>query len=190
MGEWVMDVRRSDLKAATSRWWMFLVLGVAAVVVGLILLFDLVAAVGTLAAFVAFGLIFTGLGELTAASRYRTVLSVAAGVLLIAAGVVALAWPDITLWALAVVTGIGLLLSGAVRLGAALGDKPDGWGWLMVGGILSLVVGIVALAWPGATVLVLALLLGFRLVVFGAVEIAFALGLRDLGRQLTPLGGQ
>jgi uncharacterized membrane protein HdeD (DUF308 family) len=190
MGEWVMDVRRSDLKAATSRWWMFLVLGVAAVVVGLILLFDLVAAVGTLAAFVAFGLIFTGLGELTAASRYRTVLSVAAGVLLIAAGVVALAWPDITLWALAVVTGIGLLLSGAVRLGAALGDKPDGWGWLMVGGILSLVVGIVSLAWPGATVLVLALLLGFRLVVFGAVEIAFALGLRDLGRQLTPLGGQ
>jgi uncharacterized membrane protein HdeD (DUF308 family) len=184
MGEWVMDVRRSRLKAASSRWWMFLLLGVAAVVVGVILLFDLVAAVGTLAAFVAFGLIFTGLGELTASSRYRTTASVAAGVLLLAAGVVALAWPHITLWALAVVTGIGLLLSGAVRLGAALSDKPDGWGWLMVGGALSLVVGVMALAWPGATVLVLAILLGFRLLVFGAVEIAFALGLRDVDKQL------
>jgi uncharacterized membrane protein HdeD (DUF308 family) len=184
MGEWVMDARRSDLKAATSRWWMFLLLGAAAVVVGLILLFDLVAAVDTLVVFVALGLIFTGLGELVASSRYRTMLSVAAGVLLIAAGIVALAWPDITLWALAVVTGVGLLLSGAVRLGAALGDKPDGWGWLMVGGVLSLLVGVMALVWPGATVLVLAILLGFRLVVYGAVEIAFALGLRDVGKQL------
>jgi uncharacterized membrane protein HdeD (DUF308 family) len=184
MGEWVMDARRSELKAASSRWWMFLLLGAAAVVVGLILLFDLVTAVETLAVFVALGLLFTGLGELTASSRYRTMFSVASGVLLVVAGIVALAWPDITLWALAVVTGIGLLLSGAVRLGAALGDKPDGWGWLMVGGALSLVVGIMALVWPGATVLVLAILLGFRLVVFGAVEIAFALGLRDVGRAL------
>jgi uncharacterized membrane protein HdeD (DUF308 family) len=184
MGEWVMDARRSQLKAASSRWWMFLVLGIAAVVVGLILLFDLVTAVRTLVVFVSIGLIFTGLGELSAASRYRTFLSTAAGVLLIVAGIVALVWPDITLWALAVVTGIGLLTSGAVRLAAAIGDKPDGWGWLMVGGALSLVVGVLALAWPGATVLVLAILLGVRLVVYGAVEIAFALGLRDVGQEL------
>jgi uncharacterized membrane protein HdeD (DUF308 family) len=184
MGEWVMDARRSELKAATSRWWVFLLLGAAAVVVGLILLFDLVAAVGTLVVFVALGLIFTGLGELTAASRYRTTLSVVAGVLLIAAGVVALAWPGITLWALAVVTGVGLLLSGAARTIAAAADKPDGWGWLLVGGLLSLVVGVLALAWPGATVLVLAILLGIRLVVYGAVEMAFALGLRDVGKEL------
>lgn len=184
MGEWVMDARRSQLKAATSRWWVFLLLGAASVVVGLILLLDLVAAVGTLVVFVSFGLIFTGLGELMASSRYRTTLSVVAGVLLIAAGVIALAWPDITLWALAVVTGISLLLSGTARTSAALMDRPDGWGWLLVGGVLSLVVGVMALAWPGATVLVLAILLGIRLVVFGATEIAFALGLRDVGQQL------
>jgi uncharacterized membrane protein HdeD (DUF308 family) len=184
MGEWVMDARRSDLKAASSRWWIFLVLGVAAAVVGLILLFDLVTAVDTLVLFVAFGLIFTGLGELMASSRYRTMFSTAAGILLIAAGVIAVAWPDITLWALAVVTGIGLMLSGALRLGVALADKPDGWGWLMVGGGLSLLVGLMALIWPGATVLVLAILLGIRLVVYGAVEIAFALGLRDVGKAL------
>lgn len=184
MGEWVMDARRSDLKAASSRWWLFLLLGAAAVVIGLILLFDLVAAVDTLVLFVSIGLIFTGLGELTASSRYRTAMSVTAGVLLIVAGVVALSWPDITLWALAVVTGIGLLLSGSARVGAALADKPDGWGWLMVGGVLSLAVGIMALVWPGATVLVLAILLGIRLVVYGAVEIAFALGLRDVGKAL------
>jgi len=45
--------------------------------------------------------------------------------------------------------------------------------------VLSLVVGVMALSWPGATVLVLAILLGIRMIIFGAVEIAFAMTLRE-----------
>jgi len=173
-----------DLREASSRWWLFLIVGIASVVLGLILLFDLVVAVETLALFIAFGLIFSGVEELLGASRYRRSFSVAAGVLLIVAGIVAMAWPDITLWALAVVTAIGLIVSGAVRVTAALIDRPHSWFWLFVGGLASLVVGGMAIAWPDVTVLALAILLGIRMVVFGVVEIASALQMRSLGRSL------
>lgn len=170
-----------ELREASSRWWLFLILGLASVVLGVVLLFDLVVAVETLALFIAFGLIFTGLEELLGSTRYRRALSMAAGIFLIVAGIVAMSWPGITLWALAVVTAIGLIFSGAVRVTAALIDRPEGWGWLLLGGIASLVVGALAIAWPDVTVLALALLLGIRMIIFGVVEIASALQLRNLG---------
>jgi len=175
---------RDELKEASSRWWLFLVLGIASVVLGMVLLFDLVVAVETLALFVAFGLIFTGFEELLGSGRYRRALSMTAGLFLIVAGIVAMAWPGITLWALAVVTAIGLIFSGAVRVTAALIDRPEGWGWLLAGGVASLVIGVMAIVWPGVTVLALALLLGIRMIVFGAAEIASAMQLRSLGRSL------
>jgi uncharacterized membrane protein HdeD (DUF308 family) len=184
MGEYV--IRRDEFRqpfnlgSATGRWWMFMALGSASVVVGVILLVSPSLAVATLALLVALGLVFTGLGELAGSGRYRSAWTTVAGVSLIAAGVLTIAWPDITLWAVALVAGVGVLLSGAVRLGAAWNDRPDGWGWLAVGGGLSVLVGIVAIAWPAATVMVLALLIGLRMVVFGAAEIAFALALRDI----------
>jgi uncharacterized membrane protein HdeD (DUF308 family) len=147
---------------------------------GAILLLDLVVAVETLALFIAFGLIFTGVEELLGSARYSRALSLAAGVFLIVAGIVALSWPGITLKILAVVTALGLILSGAVRVTAALMDRPAAWGWLFAGGLISLVVGGMALVWPGVTVLALAILLGIRMVVFGAVEIASAFQLRSL----------
>jgi uncharacterized membrane protein HdeD (DUF308 family) len=173
-----------ELRAVTSRWWLFLVVGIASVVLGAILLFDLVVAVRTLALFIAFGLIFSGVEELLGYSRYRRAWSVAAGILLIVAGFVAMFWPGITLWALAVITGLGLIVSGAIRVTAALIDRPAGWGWLLAGGLVSLVVGGMALVWPDVTVLALALLLGIRMIVFGVAEIASALQLRSLGHQL------
>jgi uncharacterized membrane protein HdeD (DUF308 family) len=171
---------RAELAGRSSRWWLFMLLGVASVVLGAFLLFDLVAAVDTLALLVAFGLWFNGLGELLGAGRYRGGWSIAAGVFLVVGGIVAVSWPGITLWALAVVIGVDLLLSGGVRVAGALADRPDGWGWLLTGGVLSLIVGVLAIAWPGATVLVLAIILGIRLIMFGAAEIAFAWALRDL----------
>jgi uncharacterized membrane protein HdeD (DUF308 family) len=179
MSDYAVPGDRARLDRATSGWWLFLALGAVSAVLGIVLLFNLSAAVWTLALLVAFGLIVEGLGELLAVGRYRSWLGVAAGGVLVVGGILAVAWPDITLWALAVVTGIGLLLSGAVRIMGAL-DRPDGWQWLLAGGVLSLVAGVLALVWPGATVLVLAILLGIRLLTFGLAEIAFALALHDV----------
>jgi uncharacterized membrane protein HdeD (DUF308 family) len=170
---------RGGLERASSRWWLFLLLGVASVVLGLLLVFDLFTAVRTLALLVAFGLIVNGLDELVAVGRYRSVLGVVAGIVLLVAGVLAALWPGITLWVLAVVAGLGLLISGVARILGALALRVEGWGWLFLAGVLSVVAGVLALVWPDATILVLGLLLGLRLLLFGISEIAFALALRE-----------
>lgn len=171
---------REGLLRASSRWWAFLLLGVAAVALGLLLVLDLFTAVRTLALLVAFGLMVTGLGELISAGRYRSTLGIVAGAVLFLAGVLAAVWPGITLWVLAVVTGVALIISGAVRIVGALALRVEGWGWLLVGGLLSEVVGFLAIAWPDVTVLALGLLLGIRMALFGIAEIAFALALHDV----------
>jgi uncharacterized membrane protein HdeD (DUF308 family) len=173
--------QRARIDRATSGWWLFLVLGALSAIVGVILLFNISDAVRTLALLVALGLIVEGLGELLAVGRYRTTLGMVAGGLLIVGGILAMFWPGITLWALAVIVGIDLLFHGAVRLAGAM-DRPEGWPWLLAGGVLSLAAGVVSLVWPGATVLVLAILLGIRLLVFGLAEIAFALTLHEARR--------
>jgi uncharacterized membrane protein HdeD (DUF308 family) len=171
---------REGLLRASSRWWAFLLLGIVAVALGLLLAFDLFTAVRTVALLVAFGLIVTGVGELISAGRYRSTLGLVAGAALVLAGVLAAVWPGITLWVLAVVTGIALIISGAARIMGALALRVEGWGWLFVGGLLSVVVGFLAIAWPDVTALALGLLLGIRMVLFGVAEIAFALALSDV----------
>jgi uncharacterized membrane protein HdeD (DUF308 family) len=180
MSEFAWPEERVALDRASSKWWFFLGLGVVSAVVGVILMLDLSAAVTTLALLTAVGLVATGLGELISAGRYHSVLGFVAGTVLVVGGILAAVWPDITLWALAIVAGVGLIASGAARIAGALSLRGvEGWGWLLAGGILSLVAGVVALVWPGATILVLGLLLGIRMLLFGIVEILFGLALHE-----------
>lgn len=186
--EFMWPEERVGLDRASSKWWAFLALGVVSVVVGFLLVLDLFAAVTTLALLVALGLVVSGIGELMTAGRYRSVLGIVAGVVLVVGGVLAAIWPDITLWALAVVVGIDLIISGAARIMGAVQLRVEGWGWLLFGGSLSLVAGVLALVWPGATILVLGILLGLRILLFGVSEIMFGLALHDVHSSLDSPG--
>jgi uncharacterized membrane protein HdeD (DUF308 family) len=179
MDEFWWPEERPGLERASARWWLFLALGVLAVAVGTLLLFDLFAAVATVALLAAAGLIITGVGELISAGRYRSVLGIVAGAALVLGGILAAAWPGITLWILAVIAGIGLVLSGVSRIWGALALRVEGWGWLFTGGLVSVVIGILALVWPDATILALGILLGLRMIMFGVAEVMFALALHQ-----------
>jgi uncharacterized membrane protein HdeD (DUF308 family) len=168
---------RTGLERDSTKWWLFLLLGLVSAAVGVFLMLDLFTAVATVALLAALGLVVTGIGELMTAGRYRSVLGLIAGGVLVVAGVLAALWPDITLWVLAVLTGIGLIVSGVPRIIGALSLRVEGWGWLLFAGVVSVVAGVVALIWPGATILALGLLLGIRMLLFGVAEILFALAL-------------
>jgi uncharacterized membrane protein HdeD (DUF308 family) len=52
-------------------------------------------------------------------------------------------------------------------IGGELGRIGRHWGWLLFFGILMVVAGIFAVAWPGPTVVVLAVLFGIQILVSG-----------------------
>jgi uncharacterized membrane protein HdeD (DUF308 family) len=114
----------------------------------------------------------------------------ACGVLSVLAGVLAIAFPEITLLALALIAGINLLALGALAIGEALGDEDaDGKTLRIVLGVVAVLAGIVVLRRPGDAVLVLVVALGAWLVLSGIVELVRAL-LRGTDRRvLTALGG-
>ena len=91
------------------------------------------------------------------------------GAVLIVGGLLTLFWPGPTLWTIAVLTGLSLLIHGIGRVAwrSPPAHEMPSWGWFAFAGALNIVVGILALAWPEATILVLSLMLGFQILIFG-----------------------
>jgi uncharacterized membrane protein HdeD (DUF308 family) len=153
------------------------VLGVAALVVGGVLLFNPYAAVRTLALLLGLALVVSGCMEIALGwDSGRRATSLVLGAILIIGGVLAAFWPGVTVWSLAVLTGVSLLIHGIGRIALAFVGRAEisDWGWLALAGAFNVVVGILALAWPEATVVVLSLILALQVLTFGACLVAAA----------------
>jgi uncharacterized membrane protein HdeD (DUF308 family) len=162
-------------------WWVFLVLGVLTAGLGVLVIIRPFAGAVGLAILIAATLIVSGIGDIIAAPQWRhSWIPVVWGVLSIAAGVATLVWPDITLWALAVLIGIALIVRGAMRAMASVASRPPLWGFWLVVGLVELSAGIAALVWPEITIFALAIVIGIDLLIVGIVAIAFAFRTRSL----------
>jgi uncharacterized membrane protein HdeD (DUF308 family) len=90
----------------------------------------------------------------------------------------------LTLLALVVLLGIFWVVNGAIEIFTALSHRemPER-GWTAFMGILSVIAGIIVLAYPGLSLVSLAVILGIWLAVFGVMEIVAAFRVRSAGRR-------
>jgi uncharacterized membrane protein HdeD (DUF308 family) len=113
-------------------------------------------------------------------------------ILALAVGVMALAWPGITVLALVILFAVYAFMASGLEAMRAFGSRTAGpvAGHLLVG-LIDLAAGVVALAWPGPTALVLVLIVASWAVVGGLVEVsaAFRAGEQAGTRALFILGG-
>jgi uncharacterized membrane protein HdeD (DUF308 family) len=153
-------------------WWASLLVGVLLVGLGIWMLTNLFDSVVVLAWIAGVSLIVGGIVEVTALGGRLGWIAWLDAALLVGAGVVLLVWPDITLWALAVLAGAALMAAGAFRMVAALYNRDDP-NWTLDLGIggFGLALGTVVLVWPDATLIVLAVSLGIRAIATGLVAI-------------------
>jgi uncharacterized membrane protein HdeD (DUF308 family) len=101
------------------------------------------------------------------------------GVFWILFGMFVLSYNVGSVLALAVFAGLTFLMTGVTQLITA--GRAESWRWLyVVGGILSIIAGILAFVWPGRTVLVLAGILAWFLVFKGIVDVVGSLA--SIGR--------
>ncbi|MBM3146825.1 MAG: HdeD family acid-resistance protein [Actinobacteria bacterium] len=112
------------------------------------------------------------------AVKWTSVL--ARGLVAIAFGIVLLAWPGATVFAAIVVFGAFAIITGVFGAFSAIGGRRERahWVWSLIGGLLSIVVGVVALAYPGETAVVLLYLIAAMAIVWGVSDLFLALGIR------------
>ena len=165
-------------------WWISVLGGIALILLGVWLLTNLFESVVVLAWLIGISLIVAGIVEIMALHSVRDLAAAAwlSGGLLIAGGIAVLVWPDVTLWAIAVVAGLALILAGILEVVVALGDRDSGDMPLRLAlGGLTAAVGVIVLVWPGQTLVVLAVLLGLRAIGSGLVAIGIGWQMRRLG---------
>ena len=94
------------------------------------------------------------------------------GLLAVTVGVVALAWPGVTVLALVILFAVYAFIAAATEAMRAFSSATAGpvVGHLLLG-LVNIAAGVIALAWPGPTALVLVLLVGAWATATGLVEI-------------------
>jgi uncharacterized membrane protein HdeD (DUF308 family) len=99
------------------------------------------------------------------------------GLLAVAVGIIALAWPKVTVLALVIVFAVYAFIAAGLQAMRAFSSRKAGpvFGHLLLG-LVDLAAGVIALAWPGPTALVLVLIVGIWAITIGVVEIAAAFG--------------
>lgn len=106
------------------------------------------------------------------------------GVLSLIIGLYAVRHVLVTLQALALLLSIFWVVNGAVELFSALSLREmQGRGWTAFMGILSVVSGVIVLAYPGISLLVLAVVLSIWLLVYGVMLILLAFQIHPLARR-------
>jgi uncharacterized membrane protein HdeD (DUF308 family) len=119
--------------------------------------------------------------DLTGGTR---VLLALLGVLSIIIGLWAVRHVLLTLLALTVFLGIFWVVNGVIDIFAALSHREmPARGWAALTGALSALAGIIVLAFPGLTLVGLAVILGIWLLIFGIMEMAAAVRLRGFAHR-------
>ena len=177
-------------------WQSTLVAGLLAVLLGVLVL--LWPGISILAASVLFGvyLLVSGVAQVifafglhvTAGARILLFLSGAASLIL-----AVLAFRHFgqgyAVLLLAIWIAVGFIFRGVATTGSAISEPGlPGRGWMIFAGVISLIAGMVVLAWPFDSIVILALVVGIWLVVIGVFEIVSALQLRKAGKTITDAG--
>lgn len=169
----------------TRMWWLVLVRGIAAVVFGILALVWPGLTVIVLVIFFGAYAIVSGIASLTAGFRHGARSRgwlIGSGVLGILAGIVAFVWPGITSLALLWVVAFWAVFSGVSEIVAGVHMRKviDNEWILIVGGILSVVFGILLIVWPGAGLITLAWLIGVFAILYGIAMAALSFRVKNL----------
>jgi len=104
------------------------------------------------------------------------------GVLAILFGVLAFTWPGVTLASLVMLYGAYALIEGILSVFAGISEYGERERWWMeiLGGVVSIAVGILTFVWPGVTTLALLYMIAFWAIFRGVLEIMAAIRLRKV----------
>jgi len=170
----------ASLRAA---WWMFLVMGVISIIVGMLAISS--AFIATMASVVVFGvlLMVEGITGVIHAIMVRTwkgfAMNLLVAALYLLGGFFMLEEPLQAAKVLTFVLAAAFFVGGMLRVIIAIAVQFHGWPWVLLNGVIDLILGVMIWSgWPGTSLWVLGLFVGIDLLVHGWSCVILALAVR------------
>jgi uncharacterized membrane protein HdeD (DUF308 family) len=167
-------------------WWAFVLRGLLALIVGVILLlFPQIGLPSLILAFAAW-MIVDGVAELIRAWQTRGQkqwwVGILEGIAGIVVGLIAVIVPGLTALALLFLVAVWAIVTGVLEIVAAirLREQITGELWMGLAGVLSVLFGLFLILFPGAGILSLLWLAGFFAILFGASMLLLSWRLRGI----------
>jgi uncharacterized membrane protein HdeD (DUF308 family) len=173
-------------------WWVFAIRGVAAILFGVLAFVWPETTLTVLVILFGAYVFVDGVALLVALARGDTVARRHAwsvgimGVLGIVAGVLTFVWPDATALSLLFLVAFWSIAMGTFQVIAAIALRRelDGEFWMALGGVASIVFGVLLIAFPGEGLISLVWLVGLWSLVFGVSSLGLAYRLREIAAAL------
>ncbi len=175
--------RREQLAALSEVWLLLLGMGVLLMIVG-------AAAIGssyiaTLATILIFGvhLLVGGILQLIACFCGRGwrgfILHLLSGILYIVAGLLLIDHPGEVAIVFTLIIAVGLLVGGVLRIVLSLAEQFEGWGLVLLNGVVSVLLGLaIWKRWPLDGLWVIGLFVGIEMLFSGLSWVTLALAVR------------
>lgn len=174
------------LKVLRAKWGWIVALGVVFLIAGVVALGNVVVGTASAVMIVGIMMIMGGVAEIVAAFSVKGwgkfAVWMLLGLLYVGAGVIAIGNPFAAATILTLMLGAALVAGGVLRIFLAFSMKSAGkpWGWVVVSGLLTLLLGVMIIAqWPASSFFVLGIFLGIDLIFIGSAWISMGLALKQ-----------
>ena len=175
--------------ALEKNWGWLLALGILFIVLGTVGIGMAVAL--TIASLLVFGVLLLAGGVVQLIEAFKnkgwrsTLWHVLIAILYIVGGITVLDDPILASQVLTLVLAAAIFAIGVVRVGVALQHRGTaGWGWTLLGGIISIVLGVLIYArWPISALWLIGMFVAIDLIVSGWSYVFLALAARKAGSQ-------
>jgi uncharacterized membrane protein HdeD (DUF308 family) len=173
-------------------WWVFALRGIAAIAFGVLAFIWPERTLAVLVILFGAYVLVDGVSLLVALVRGDTLARRHAwsvgimGVLGIVAGIATFIWPGVTALSLLYVVAFWSIAMGAFQVIAAIALRREleGEFWMALGGIASVVFGVLLIAFPGEGLISLVWLVGLWSIVFGGSSLGLAYRLHQIANAL------
>ncbi|SEL60303.1 HdeD family acid-resistance protein [Parapedobacter koreensis] len=186
----------STLKKSIKNWWLFLLVGILFIAIGGYTFSRPLASYLALSLLFGWLIFITGVLRTTFAISNRKALegwgwTLATGILDMVLGFILFFHPDLSMLVLAFVVGFYVLLAGAGLITYAIDLRAygiKGWGWLIVGGVLVGLFGLLVIFNPLIGAITLVGWTGFAFIVAGVFHCLLAFQARKVKRRIAEMG--
>jgi uncharacterized membrane protein HdeD (DUF308 family) len=187
----ILDAVTEDVK----NWWWFIIKGLLFIVAGIAIFSR--PAEGYVGLSILFSLVMLGSGfaQIFFSIANSNILpgwgwTLASGILDLAIGIYLIAYPAVTMVSLPYILGFWLMFAAFYLFGAAFDLRNlaiKNWGWLLFGGLLTLVCAFLVLYNPAAGVATIITWSGIAFLVAGAFNLVLAFKLKSVKKTATSI---